>query len=89
MVLGTPESTRSAWLRAGEALQRILLEATRFDFVVSIASQVAEVPSTRDRLRKELDLEFHPLLLMRIGRAAPTPASKRRDLTTIISESGD
>jgi hypothetical protein len=75
MVLGTAESNhamesnRWAWLRAGEALQRILLEATRFDFVVSIASQVHEV---------ELDLEFHPLLLMRIGRAAPTPASKRR-----------
>jgi nitroreductase len=95
MVLGaaeparTLESNRWAWLRAGEALQRILLEATRFDFVVGIASQVAEVPSIRDRLRKELDLEFHPLLLMRIGRAAPTPAAKRRDLATIITETGD
>jgi hypothetical protein len=76
-------------LRAGEALQRILLEATRLDCVVSLASQVAEVPSTRDRLRKELDLEFFPLLLMRIGQAAPTPASKRRDPNTIISETGD
>ena len=89
MVLCTAESTRSAWLRAGEALQRILLEATRLDFVVSLASQVAEVPSTRDRLRKELGSELHPLLLMRIGQAAPTPASKRRDLTVIISETND
>jgi nitroreductase len=89
MVLGMAESNRLAWLRGGEALQRILLEATRLDYVVSLASQVVEVPSTRDRLRKELDLEFHPLLLMRIGRAAPTPASKRRDLTMIISETRD
>jgi nitroreductase len=89
MVLGTAESTRAAWLRAGEALQRIWLEATRLDFVVSLASQVAEVPSARERLRKELGLEFHPLLLMRIGRAAPTPASKRRDLSMIISEVED
>ena len=89
MVLGTGESNRLGWLRAGEALLRILLEATRLDFVVSIASQVAEVPSTRERLRRELDLEFHPLLLMRIGRAAPTPASKRRDLTAIMSEIED
>ena len=73
MVLGMAESNRLAWLRGGEALQRILLEATRLDYVVSLASQVAEVPSTRDRLRNELDLEFHPLLLMRIGQAAPTP----------------
>jgi hypothetical protein len=89
MVLGMAESNRLAWLRGGEALQRILLEATRLDCVVSIASQIAEVPSARHRLRKELDLEFHPLLLMRIGQAAPTPASKRRDLTMIISETGD
>jgi hypothetical protein len=85
----TAERNRLAWLRAGEALQRILLEATRFGFVVSLASQVAEVPSTRDRLRKELDLDFQPLLLMRIGRAAPTPASKRRELHMIISETED
>jgi hypothetical protein len=89
MVLGTAESNRLAWLRGGEALQRILLEATRLDHVVSIASQVVEVPSTRDRLRKELDLEFYPLLLMRIGQAAPTPASKRREMSMIISETGD
>ena len=89
MVLGSAESTRAARSWAGEALQRILLEATRLDFVVSIASQVAEAPSTRERLRRELGLDFHPLLLMRIGRAAPTPASKRRDLTMITSETGD
>jgi hypothetical protein len=89
MVLGTAESTRLAWLRAGEALQRILLEATRLSFVVSLASQVAEVPSTRAHLRTELGLDFHPLLLMRIGRAAPTPASKRRDVSMIVSETDD
>jgi nitroreductase len=86
MVLGMAESNRLAWLRGGEALQRILLEATRLDYVVSIASQVVEVGSTRERLREELGLDFHPLLLMRIGQAAPTPASKRRDPTMIISE---
>jgi nitroreductase len=86
MVLGMAESNRLAWLRGGEALQRILLEATRLDYVVSIASQVVEVGSIRDRLREELSLDFHPLLLMRIGQAAPTPASKRRDPTMIISE---
>ena len=89
MVLGTAESSRAAWLRAGEALQRVLLEATRLDFVVSLASQVAEVQSTRDRLRNALRLKFDPVLLMRVGRAAPTPASKRRDLTMIVSETKD
>jgi hypothetical protein len=49
-------------MRAGEALQRILLEATRLGFVVSLASQVGEVPSTRERLHRQLGLDFHPLL---------------------------
>ena len=89
MVLGTAKSTHSAWLRAGEALERVLLEATRLDYVVSIASQVIEVPSTRDRLREDLGLEIVPLLLLRVGQAAPTPASKRRDPTLITSEAGD
>jgi hypothetical protein len=34
MVLGTAESTRVAWLRAGEALQRMMLEATRLGYVI-------------------------------------------------------
>jgi nitroreductase len=89
MVLGTGQSTRQAWMRAGEALQRILLEATRLGFVVSLASQVGEVPSTRERLHRQLGLDFHPLLLLRIGRAGPTPASKRRNLSEIISEVPD
>ena len=78
MVLGTAKSTRSAWLRAGEALQRILLEATRFDFVVSLASQVAEVPSTRDRLRRRLDLEFHPLS---VDEDRPSSSNARLEAT--------
>jgi hypothetical protein len=36
MILGTRGSSRLAWLRAGEALERILLEATRLGFVVSL-----------------------------------------------------
>jgi hypothetical protein len=89
MVLGTAESTHLAWLRAGEALERILLEATRLDHVVSIASQVIEVPSTRNRLREELGLEIVPHLLLRVGQAAPTPASKRRDPSSITAEVED
>lgn len=56
------------------------------EYVVSIVSQVAGVPFRRERLRTLLGLEFHPLLLMRIGRASPTLASKRRDPIMIISE---
>lgn len=52
-------------------------------------ARVISSNDSRDRLRKELDLEFHPLLLMRIGQAAPTPTSKLGDFNMIISETGD
>lgn len=89
VVLGTSEDTPRAWLRAGEALERVWLEATRLDYVISLATQVVEVPATRERLRQELNLQIYPHILMRIGQAAPTPTSQRREPSTVISESDD
>ena len=39
LILGTDSDDRLAWLRAGEALQRLWLEATRLDHVASLISQ--------------------------------------------------
>ncbi len=41
----------AAWLRAGEALERMLLEVTRHGFAASPLTQVIEVPATRAALR--------------------------------------
>ena len=45
---------RIDWLRAGEALERVLLEITRHGFVASPLTQVTEVPYARAGLRREL-----------------------------------
>lgn len=80
----TPGDGEADWLRAGEALERILLEVTRHGYVASLLTQVTEVPSARSALRKELDLLGYPHVLLRIGLAPMTPASRRRRLSDVL-----
>jgi hypothetical protein len=74
------------WLRAGEALERVLLEITRHGYVASPLTQVTEVPSSRVHLRQELGLIGYPHVLLRIGRAPLTPGSRRRRLVDVLIE---
>jgi hypothetical protein len=86
LLLGTSADNTAAWLRAGEALERVLLEIARHGFAVSPLTQVIEVPATRAALRTELRLAMHPHVLLRLGRAAPTPAPRRRRLVDMFTE---
>lgn len=87
MILGSTEDTPEAWLRAGEGLERLWLEATRLDYVASLFTQVIEVKKTRKRLRTELGLGFYPHLIVRVGQAAPNVATNRRELSEMLEES--
>jgi hypothetical protein len=82
----TNGDTPADWLRAGEALERVLLEVTRHGFTASPLTQVTEVPSARAQLRRELSLLSYPHVLLRVGRAALTPASRRRRLVDMLVE---
>jgi hypothetical protein len=86
VLLGTTGDTPLDWLRAGEALERVLLEITRQGFVATPLTQVTEVPSARAQLRSELGLVGFPHVLLRIGRAAITPGSRRRRLVDVLVE---
>ena len=86
LVLGTEGDSREHWIRAGEALQRVLLEVTRHGFVASPLTQVVEVCSTRAALRSELRLDTYPHVLVRVGRAPSTPATRRRRLVDVLVE---
>ena len=72
------------WLRAGEALERVLLEIARHGYSASPLTQVTEVPSSRAQLRSELKLVGYPHVLLRIGRAPVAPSSRRRRLTDVL-----
>ncbi len=84
VVLATHADDPCAWVRAGEALERVLLELTAAGWAAGPLSQVTEVPCTRATLRRELCRDLHPQLLLRVGRAVPTPASTRRDRRDVV-----
>ncbi len=86
VLLGTIDDGAAAWLRAGEALERVLLEVARFGFTASPLTQVIEVPATHAALRNELGLAMHPHILLRIGHASATPATRRRRLVDVLVE---
>jgi hypothetical protein len=86
VLLGTAGDGPADWLRAGEALERVLLEITRHGFAASPLTQVTEVPSARAQLRSELGLAGYPHVLLRIGRAPVTPTARRRRLVDVLAE---
>lgn len=87
LLLGTDTDLALDWLRAGEALERVLLTAALAGYESSPVMQALEVPSTRAELRTELRVRFHPQFLVRVGRAGPVPPTARRSLQDVLGES--
>ena len=79
LLLGTHEENRWAWLRAGEALERVWLDITRRGYVAGVFTQLIEIDAIRFHLRSDLRLMMHPHVLLRVGRA---PATRRRPSLT-------
>jgi acetolactate synthase regulatory subunit len=86
LLLGTYRDDALGWLRAGEALERVLLHITRRGFVASPLTQVIEVAPARAALRSELGLQWWPHVLLRVGRAPLTATTRRRRLSEVIFE---
>jgi nitroreductase len=83
-VLGTRDDGPAAWLRAGQALERVLLEVASAGFTARPLIAAIEVACTYDTLRDDLGLTVHPHLLLRVGRARSAPATRRRRLVEVI-----
>ena len=71
-------------LRAGQALQRVLLTATAHGLAVSFVSQLVEVAPVREQLRRLIGATRPPLAVVRIGRGYPVPATPRRNLADLV-----
>ena len=61
------EETPSAWLAAGEEVERVVLAAARLGVAVSFLNQPIEVRALRAALRTLLSLTDWPQLLLRLG----------------------
>jgi hypothetical protein len=86
ILLGALDESPMAWLRTGEALERVLLEVTDRAYAASPMTQVIEVARTNEQLRQELGLTMHPHILLRIGRAPAATSSRRRRLVDVLTD---
>jgi hypothetical protein len=89
ILLASRTDDQRAWLDAGEALQHVLLELTRRDWVASPLTQAIEVPLTRTQLRSALTWDAHPQMLLRIGHAGPTVRTPRRRRGEVVAGGED
>lgn len=87
LLLVTTSDEPLAWLRAGETVERLLLELTRQGWAASPVTQAIEVPTTRARLRSALTGGAHPQMLLRTGHAAATTATPRRRRGEVVRNS--
>lgn len=77
-VLLTGGDRRADWLRAGQALQRLLLHAASTWVFASLYSQPLENALTRELIRDVLALPGEPQLLLQLGRAVSAASTARR-----------
>lgn len=74
----------AADVQAGQALQRVLLTATDLGLAASFASQVVEVPRTREDLRRLIRGTRPPQAVLRIGHGYPVQATRRREVADLV-----
>ena len=78
-VLSTAHDRRTDWLRAGQALERVLLVATAHGVRASLLHQAVEWPDLRDQLTSSLDeRRAHAQMVLRLGYGPEGPPSPRR-----------
>jgi hypothetical protein len=84
VVLSTPSSSRSDWLRAGQALQRVLLTATLRGVAASPLTQPLETLDAWLVRDPQSGFEY-PQMILRIGYGLPVPHSPRRAVTEVLT----
>jgi nitroreductase len=83
MVLATDGDGPDDWLRAGQALQRVLLTATWLNLATTPISQPVEIPAIRELL-SDADRDHWAQLVLRIGYGRPAFSTPRRPLTEVL-----
>ncbi|MBO1337934.1 nitroreductase family protein [Streptomyces sp. VRA16 Mangrove soil] len=85
-LLSTAHDRRTDWLRAGQALQHVLLVATAHDLRTSLLHQAMEWPDLRRRMRPAPEHSGHVHMLVRLGYGPQGPAAPRRAPDRLLQE---
>lgn len=83
-VLGTINDNIVSWINAGQALQRILLEARSEDIWCSFLNQATEIPELRARLGEAIGAAGSPQVLLRMGYGPETNPAPRRPVRQML-----
>ncbi|GAB2584140.1 nitroreductase [Paractinoplanes abujensis] len=84
-VLTTGADGPADWIRAGQALQRVLLVATRRHLATTPISQPVEIPGIREVLTDRRAGRFAQMVI-RLGYGPPAPATPRRPIAEVLSD---
>lgn len=84
-VVTTAADTVVDWLRAGMALQRLLLVATSHWLRAGFLTQPLELPAFRDQVRGLIDPHRMPQVVLRVGYGPTPPRSPRRALDEVLA----
>lgn len=84
-VLTTQRDTRRDWLRAGQALQRVLLYATAHRAAAAFHTQPLELPHLRAQIRTTVACGRFPQVILRLGHATRGRPVPRRPVPDVLS----
>ena len=85
-VLGTDGDSPAHWLKAGKALERVLLLACANGVSASFLNQPIEQPNLRRRLRRVMETRGYPQMLIRMGYGPAVQATPRRTVGEILED---
>ncbi|MFF4161247.1 Acg family FMN-binding oxidoreductase [Streptomyces sp. NPDC001678] len=83
-VLSTDGDQPVHWLRAGQAMQRVLLLATLNDLATSFSTQALEWPDLRWPLRDPRTGSGQVQMILRLGYGPQGPATPRRPVSEVL-----
>jgi hypothetical protein len=83
-VLVTPGDTPADWIRAGQALHRVLLRAATQWVAADLQTQAMESVLIRSAVRRELGVQGMPQILLQFGLAHVAPATVRRPVDELM-----
>ena len=83
-VLVSASDLQLDWLRAGQALERVLITASERWAFAALHSPLTEVPNLRAELRRELCTSGYPQILLRFGYAPDATITPRRPVDDVL-----
>ncbi|MER5184187.1 nitroreductase family protein [Streptomyces sp. NPDC002896] len=83
-LLSTARDRPEDWLRAGQALEHVLLLATLKGLSSSFVTQALEWPDLRWPLRDPVTGTGHVQMVLRLGYGPPGPATPRRPMREVL-----